>query len=198
MSHQIVRGMPLLGVLGGIALLALAAARYPGEEGWTRLTASALCAGSLPNGGPNPVRTTAAIGLLLLCAGTALLFQLIAFGADTRAQQKTIQIAGVGSMVYALLTATPMHNLMVTIALAFHLVAMLGIMGMLFSQRRLPLLWLGLLCLAAQFAIAAIYYAGAYTSLLGVLQKTSFALCTSWLFAVLFTARTHPATQPQT
>lgn len=196
MPHQVIRYLPLFGVLGALALLVLAAAWYPGGYDWNRVTVSALCAATLPSGDTNPVRGLAAGGLLLLCVSQALLFQLISSVAETRAQRKTIQIAGIGAMVYSALTATPMHNLMVTISLAFYITALLAVLRMLYCQRRFLLLFLGLACLAVLLMSAAMYYANVFTTFFGLIQKLSFASCTPWLFAVQFAVRKIPKSDP--
>jgi hypothetical protein len=53
----------------------------------------------------------AVLAVLAFCIGIGLVFNAISDRAGTRIYRKTIQIAGVGSMVYAFLVATPMHDL---------------------------------------------------------------------------------------
>ena len=55
-------------------------------------------------------------------------------------------------MVYALLTATPMHNLMVNIALAFFLVAIVAIVYMLYCKKRYVLAFAGIACILLNHA----------------------------------------------
>ena len=130
--------------------------------------------------------------LLLLCASMALLFQFISHLADTRGQRKTIQIAGIGSMVYALLTATPMHNLMVNIALAFFIVAIVAIVHMLFRKQHYVLALVGVAYIVVKFGSASLYYTNTNTDVWGVLQKLSFIAATLWLFAVLLATDSNP------
>ena len=178
-----------------VALLAFSAAWYPGGYDWNRVTVSVLCAPTLPNGDINPVSGISAGGLLLLCASMALLFQLIAWDADTPTQRKTIQIAGIGAMVYAALAATPMHNLMVNISLAFFVVAMLAVLHLLYCRRFFPLFFLGLICLSVKITSASFYYTNAFSDFWGSIQKFAFALSTLWLFMVQFAVHTNQVTQ---
>ncbi len=87
-------------------------------------------------------------------------------------------------MVYALLTATPMHNLMVNIALVFFIVAIVAIIYMLYRKQYFMLAILGAACIVVKFGSVSLYYTNAYTEAWGVLQKLSFILTTIWLFAV--------------
>ena len=88
-------------------------------------------------------------------------------------------------MVYALLTATPMHNLMVNIALAFFLVALIAIVYMLYRKQKYFLTITGIAFILLKLASVSFYYTNTYTEIWGVLQKLSFILTTTWLFTVL-------------
>ena len=189
MSHNIIRSIPIVGVVAAITLLAISAFEYSGDVHWTRVTVSLLCASELPNGDPNLGRALPIAALLLLCASMSLLFEQISRLADTGVQRKTIQIAGIGSMVYALLTATPMHNLMVNIALSFFLVAIVAIVNMLFRKRQFGLAIAGIACIVLKLGSVSLYYTNTYAEVWGVLQKLSFILTTAWLFAVFLMAK---------
>ncbi len=189
MSHNIIRSVPIVGVVVAITLLAIATFQYPGGVHWTRVTVSLLCASELQNGDPNLGRGLPIAALLLLCASMSSLFELISRLADTRGERKTIQITGIGSMVYALLTATPMHNLMVNIALAFFLVAIFAIVNMLYRKRQFGLAIAGIACLVLKLFSVSLYYTNTYIEIWGVLQKLSFILTTTWLVAALLMAK---------
>ena len=124
-----------------------------------------------------------------------LLFQLISSEAKSAFHKKTIQIAGIGSMVYALITATRMHDLMVSISLVFFLTAMFAVLHKLYFQRQIRLFSLGILCLAILLFSAVMYYGNVLLAFLPLGQKVSFASCVGWLFAVQFTNRRMRSTQ---
>jgi hypothetical protein len=106
----------------------VAAAQYPGgtmdsatNDGYSvaQTFISSLFAARALNGAANPARFVAIPALLVLCASFAVVFHRIAIKARSQAHPKIIQIGGIGTTVYALLVATPMHDLMVSIGLAF-------------------------------------------------------------------------------
>jgi len=182
--HIIIRHLPLLGVATAIALLAISTFRYTGDVHWTRVTVSMLCAPELVDGEANPGRGLAILGLLLLCVSMSLLFELTSRLADTRRSRGTIQISGIGAMVYALLTATPMHNFMVSISLSFFVVAVASIISMLHVKHCNLLALAGIICLGFKLASASLYYLNGFSEIWGTLQKLTFLLTTAWLFAV--------------
>ena len=177
--------LPIIGIIAAVGFLTIATYRYSGDAHWSRVTVSMLCAAELPNGAPNSGRGLPVAALLLLCASMALLFELVSWTANTRGMRKTIQIAGIGSMVYALLTATPMHNLMVNVALAFFLVANTAIILLLYRTQRYELAIAGIFCILLKLGSVSMYYTDAYVEIWGIMQKVSFSLTTIWLFAVL-------------
>ena len=89
-------------------------------------------------------------------------------------------------MVYASLTITPMHNLMVTISLAFFVIAVLALIRALYVSREIGFLVAGCVCLAVLVTSAAIYYTGHYVFLLPWGQRASFALFAVWLVSLDF------------
>lgn len=184
MPQFITRWTPILGAVAAMALLAISTYRYAGDVHWTRVTVSLICAPNLPDGSYNSGRELPIAALLLLCTSMSILFELISRAADSSGVRKTIQIAGIGSMVYALLTATPMHNLMVNIALAFFFVAICAIMYMLYRRQRFVLAIAGLACIVLKFVSVSLYYTSTFVEIWGMLQKLSFILTTTWLFTV--------------
>jgi hypothetical protein len=148
-----------------------------------------LCAQNLPDGSPNLGRLLPTTGLLLLCASMGLLFHFLSRIAETRTQRAAIQIGGIGSQVYSLLTATPLHNLMANIALIFFLVAIVTIVHVLYRKRTYALAIAGTACLALTLFNASLYYTNRHAEVWGVLQKVSFLLTTSWLFAAHLTVQ---------
>lgn len=186
MEHRITCWLPIAGIVVSISMLTIAAFLYTGDVHWTRVTVSLLCAQVLPDGTPNPGRGLPMMALLLLCASMSLMFELISRFSDLKSLRKTIQIGGIGSMVYAFLTATPMHNLMVNIALSFFLAAIFAIVYMLYRNQQSTLTIAGIACILLKLFSVSLYYANAYAEFWGVLQKLSFVLTTTWLSTVLF------------
>lgn len=116
----------------------------------------------------------------------AFTFRRISTKARSRADGKTIEIAGIGSMVYAFLVVSPMHDPMVSIALLLFVIAMLAVLHCLYRRRARRLFSIGLLCLALLLVTAVVYYGNVVYDALPVLQKLSFIVCAGWLFAVYY------------
>jgi hypothetical protein len=73
--------------------------------------------------------------------------------------KKTIDIGGIGAMVYAFLAvATPMHDLLVTVSLVFSLAAILATLYTVYRARQTNLLIAGAICLALVVVSAVMYY----------------------------------------
>ncbi len=189
MSRTTLNCLPAIGVFLAVVFLVLAASRYPGGYHWNHQFISTLFWPLTPSGDPNPARPLAVVGVIFFCLGMALLFQLMSSKANTTFHKKTIQIGGMGSMVYGLIAVTPMHNLMVTISLVFFLAAMFAVLHLLSLQRNLRLLLPGVLCLVVLLTTAVMYYGNLRFAFQPVAQKAAFVLCTGWLFTVQFANR---------
>jgi hypothetical protein len=184
--------IPLLGVFVSIVLLVLAAARYPGGYDWIDQSVSSLFQPNALNGAPNTARSLGALAVLVFCASIAIIFNTIATSCPSPFHRKTIQIAGIGSMVYTALVVTPMHDLLVGVALIFFVTAMVTIFHSLYRERRLAMLCAGVTCLALTLSNATMYYGDLFYGFLPIVQKVSLALWVSWLFGLVF-AEPQPA-----
>jgi hypothetical protein len=188
---------PLVGLLVAACLFVVAASQYPGGTtwsgdsigyDWTRNFISSLFAPTALNGSPNRARYIAIPAMLALSLSLAVVFKRISMRPNSKAFRRTIEIAGIGSQVYAFLVVTPMHNLMVTISLVFYLVAMLAILAVLYVGRERRLLVAGLACLSLLLFAAISYYGNVMYQLLPVMQKLSFIACTAWLFTLYYSS----------
>ena len=194
MSQRVLRLLPAVGVLVGVSLLGLAATKYPGGYHWSRQTLSTLFVPITPSGAENPGRLFAVMGVLAMAWGMAVLFQFLSSEAKSAFHKKTIQIGGIGSMVYAAFTVTPIHDLMVDIAFVFFLAMMFAVLHMIYGERHFRLFSLGILCLAILLGSAVIYYGNILFDFLPSVQKVSYILTLAWLFAVQFRTTGRDAT----
>ena len=92
-------------------------------------------------------------------------------------------------MVYTACAITPVHDLMVIIALSFFLIAVFIILEMLYSHRSYEMFSIGIVCLGIFLTTAVLYYGNLGVAYIPFLQKLTFALCTGWLFAVQTTVQ---------
>src|SRR4051794_23891264 len=104
---------------------------YPSGYDWNRDYISTLLRGPA-----TPARIPAVAGVLLFCLSIGLAFERLARAAEFARVSKITRIAGIGSMIYATLICTPMHDLMVTISLIFLVVAMLSLIQALYTGRQ--------------------------------------------------------------
>lgn len=147
---------------------------------------SSLFQPTTAGGEANAARPLAVVGVIGFCASMAVVFAAIAQRGPTPRHRKTVQIAGIGSMVYAALVVTPMHDVLVGVALVFFLTAVLTLAHGLYVERRFGLLGLGLTSLALVLGNATMYYGDLFYGFLPVVQKASLGLWVVWLFAVYF------------
>jgi hypothetical protein len=187
--------LPLIGIVVALCLFVVAAGQYPGGTleststvgyNWTHNFISSLFQPRALNGAANPARHWAVPALLVLSVSLAVVYVRIAATSRSQAHKKTIQIAGIGAMVYGFLVATPMHDLMVSIGLVFSLVALVATTHMLYVERQRSLFGWGVLCLALTALAAAMYYGHTLWYLLPVVQKVGASTSVVWLLCVYY------------
>jgi len=179
--------LPIIGVLAAMVLFALATTRYPGGYDWANNTISALFQPHALNGAQNPARTIAVLAVFVFCVSMAVVFKWVSSSAKSRFHKKTIEISGIGSMVYAFLAVTPMHNVLVGVALLFFLTAMLTTLHMVYLEGRSRMFYSGIVCLALPLTNAAMYYGNVLYGFLPIVQKLGMAMWVCWVIAVLLT-----------
>ena len=117
----------------------------------------------------------------------AYMFWAVSRECQERVARKTIEIFGIGSMVYTFLGVnTPMHDLLVVIAAAFFGIAAIGMLRMLHATQRLTSVLAGLVCLALLIALAAMRHGGIRPDLAPITEWLLFALATGWLTFVYY------------
>src|SRR5205807_2428412 len=97
---------------------------------------------------------------------------------------KLMRSGGIGSAVYASLAFTPMHDLMVTISLAFFGVAMLALLRALYLSHTIGFFVSGVACFAILAVSAIIYYSNQFVVALPWAQRLSFVLNAVWLLSL--------------
>lgn len=188
--------VPAIGIAVGLCLFVVAASYYPGGTteststvgySWAHNFICSLFAPRALNGAANPARYVAVPAMLLLCVSLGVMFRRISTRVDSRLHKSTIEIGGIGSMVYGFLVVTPMHDLMVTISLLFSVVALLATTHLLSIERRWWLSGGGAMGIALLLVGATMYYGKVAYSLLPVVQKVSLLICIGWLLIVHYT-----------
>jgi hypothetical protein len=187
--------LPAIGAAIALCFFILAASYYPGGTmeaadsigySWVHNFLSALLQPKALNGAANPARYFANLAMLVLCVSLGIAFWRISGTLGGRGHRKTIQIAGVGAVVYSLLIVTPMHDLMVTIGLLFALVAQLATVHALYLEGHRGLFAWGALSIALALLSATMYYGHLLYAFLPVVQKVGIASSVGWLLAVYY------------
>ena len=176
--------LSLWGVLVSLALFVLAASFYPGGYDWEHDFISALFAPSTATGAANKTRYLTVFAMVVFCLSVAVLFRVLSSRTSSRVHKKTLGSGGFGSMVYAFLVVTSMHDLLVGIALLFFVPAMLAALHLMSAEGRPALGWAGSMCLALLLASAVMYYGSVLWHLLPLAQKVSLVACVSWLLTM--------------
>jgi hypothetical protein len=187
----ILNRLPLPGVLISLALFAWAASHYPGGYDWANHFISTLFAPTTATGVPNTARFLAIAAMLVFCVSVAILFVVLSRRTGSLVHRKTLEIGGIGSMVYAFLVVTPMHDLLVSISLLFFIPAMLAAIHLMYVERRFTLFWVGLMCLGVLLVTATMYYGNLHWHLLPLAQKATFVACIGWLLTLQIVTEDH-------
>ena len=176
--------LPLFGVLLSVFLFVLAAMRYPGGYDWVNLSISTLFQPDALNGSENEARPFAILAILSFCVSMGAVFKRVSQRATSRLHKKTIEIAGIGSMVYAFLVVTPMHDVLVGVALVFFVVAMLFTLHMVYLERRFWMLFAGVVSLVIPLINAVMYYGNVLYGFLPIVQKMGVFMWAGWLLVL--------------
>jgi hypothetical protein len=183
----------MLGIFVATACFWAAALLRPGGYDWSREYLSTLLRGDT-----SPARILAITGLLIFCLSIGLVFDRLARTVGSSESSKVIRIGGVGSMVYASLAFTPMHDLMVTISVTFFIAAVLALLRVLYTNRVIGFLLTGIACLVLLLTSVIIYYTGQFISVLPWAQRILFALFAIWLIALdIYAPRLEPSATHQ-
>ncbi|MBX2821820.1 MAG: hypothetical protein KTR29_19135 [Rhodothermaceae bacterium] len=158
--------------------------RYPGGYDWVNLSISALFQPGALNGSENEARPLAILAILSFCVSMGVVFKRISQRTTSRLHKKTIEIAGIGSMVYAFLVVTPMHDVLVGVALVFFVVAMLFTLHMVYLERRFWMLFAGIVSLGIPLINAVIYYGNVLYGFLPIVQKMGVFMWAGWLLVL--------------
>ena len=187
------RHLPAIGILISVLLFILAATYYPGGTAesagsvgyqWSHNFISTLFQARALNGAVNPARYVAIPAWFIFCVSIGILFWNIAGKGNPRWHKKPIEIGGIGATVYAFLVVTPMHNLLINIALLFLMPAVLAILNLVFVARQMRLFCVGMIFLTLLLISGVMYYGNVLYGLLPLAQKLTFAVFIIWLLAL--------------
>jgi len=192
---NLLRHLPAFGVVVALGLLVTAAARYPGGTDlqtdtvgyrWGENFLCALFSPQALNGAENAARPLAIGALLLLCVSLGFVFFVISRSTSSRWHRSAIEIGGIGTAVYSMFVATPIHNLVISIGFVFALVAFVAVAHLMWVERRRGLLAFGVVVLVLKGASAVSYYGDVCYDWLPLLQKVGVVVGLGWVLGVYY------------
>jgi hypothetical protein len=195
LAALVMRHVALAGVIVSLCLFILSAFWYGADRpsgiafvryDWSRQYISTLFAATV-GGSVNPGRPYAVAAMTVYCVSIALVFSAISRRIQQRGLAKTIEICGIGAMLYALLAVTTvLHDMLVTVSLTFALVALIALLLALVRWHRPALVIAGALVVSLLLGCAALYYRNALGTPLAVGQKFAFVCASIWLLSIQY------------
>jgi len=180
----------LSGILIAIVLLFVATLHYPGGSqadknsigySWKDNYFSNLFNEKAINGVDNASKPSAVAGMFFLCASFALFFYQFPQKIPSKVAAGVIKYFRVLAMVCAFLIATPLHDLMVTVAGTGALVSMFYIAVFIFKSKMSLLKIFTILVLLVFYCCNYLYYTRSYLVALPIMQKVLFVTIIAWI-----------------
>lgn len=134
---------------------------------------------------PNPASRLAISAMVILCVSLIVFFiQFALYFAKNRFWKNVIGIFGTISMIFAILTFTRYHNIMIALSSFFGLFVLIGIILEVYNSRFTALKMGGILCIFLLILNNYIYYSRQFVEILPLLQKITFAIVLIWFMAL--------------
>lgn len=173
----------LLCIIACLLLLVIATLNYPGGSqadknavgySWANNYISNLFGPKALNGAHNPARFWAVGAMVFLSGGLALFFAEFSKRLPQKGAANVVKYIGAGGMVFTFLIATPLHDVMVTIASTMFLVGMFYITVFVLKSRLHLFKFCCVICLLVFYATLYLYGTGS-VKFLPIMQKVTFA-----------------------
>lgn len=173
----------LLAIIIAISLLLIATLYYPGGSqfdetavgyDWKNNYISNLFGEKAINGEDNRSRFWAVGGMMFLSVSFAIFFIQFSKKIPVKGAAKVIKYFGTGAMIFTFLIATPLHDMMITIASTMTLISIFYITIFVFKSRLLLFKFLCVACLLVFYCSLYMYYSGTYLKFLPIMQKVTF------------------------
>lgn len=195
---MIKKHLTLFGIVIALVFLFISIGLYPGGSqhdemtvgfDWRHNYLSNLLNPIAVNGADNPARTWAVCGVLFLCASAALVFVRLSAKIPHKSSANIIRYAGVGAMLTALLAATPLHDLAMSISGTLLMLTLFYATVFIFKTKRYWLKALSVAYLVTLYSTAIIYFTQTGLAYLPVVQKLNLFVAIAWLLGLEYVVR---------
>jgi hypothetical protein len=173
----------LLGIIISLLLLFIATWYYPGGSqvdknsvgyDWKNNYISNLFGKNAVNGSHNSARFWAIGGMIFFSASFAIFFVEFSKKIPAKGASKIIKYVGAGGMFFTFLIATPLHDIMITIASTMFLIGMFYITVFVLKSRLHLFKWLCIVGLLVFYYTLYLYGSNSF-KYLPIMQKINFA-----------------------
>ena len=175
----------LIGIVISLSLLLIATFYYPGGSlfdknsigyDWKSNFISNLFGEKAVNGLDNPARFWAIAGMIFLSASFALFFIEFSKKIPNKGAANVIKYCGAIGMIFTFLIATPLHDIMITIASTMFLLSLFYITVFIFKSKLHLFKYLCVICLLVFYGTLYLFGSGNFLSFLPIMQKLTFAI----------------------
>ena len=190
MIKMIKKHAVLIGIVISILLLVIATLHYPGGSqaninstgyDWKNNYLSNLFSEKAMNGVDNASRPWAVPGMFFFCAACTIFFIRFSKRIQSKVAANIIKYAGAGAMLFAFLTVTAYHDLMVTLACTCAMITLFYLSVFTFKSKLLFFKFWSIASLAALYLTASMYYTRSFLNALPIMQKTCFLMVVTWI-----------------
>ena len=172
----------LLSILTSVLLIVIATLLYPGGSiydensvgfDWTKNFMSNLFGEKALNGADNPARIWAFIGMIFHSLAYMIFFVNVSKKIPHQGSAHVVKYLGLSNLIFIVLIATPLHDLMLPITSAIFLAGLFYITVFALKSRLTLFKFLCVTCLILYYFTIALYGFG-YVDLLVIMQKVTF------------------------
>ncbi|HSP82465.1 MAG TPA: hypothetical protein VLN72_01890 [Gillisia sp.] len=134
---------------------------------------------------PNPAEPFAITAMVLMCVGLMIFFiQFAAKFSKHKFWRYLIQISGSLAMIFAILTFTPYHALMIALSSFFGLFVLVGIIREVYYSDMTLMKTGGVISVMLLIINNYIYFSRNFVEILPLLQKITFAFVLFWFIGL--------------
>lgn len=198
---MIKKNLILLTAIIAVLLLLIAVFFYPGGSqfdqsavgfDWVNNYLSDLFAPIAVNGSTNNARFWAVGGMFFLCISLGAFFLSISRKIQAKRSSNIIKYCGVGAVVTAFLTVSPLHDIMIPLASTLALISCFYITIFVLKSKLHLLKTLSITLILLFYTCLYVYFTRNFVELLPILQKGFFVTMIIWVISLeYFTERDH-------